>query len=517
MKKILFLSLSISFKIIGQSIIISPIGTNAVIEKTNGTAEQTIRGIASGSPASSGNSKLNLESNYIYDIFGAYSNSALNFNSQSGNEYNITNYTGYYPLDGTNSVLSIRKGSNNLATFDSYGLNMATNKGIGFGIEPIFPLTMGAAFGDKISFGGLFSSIFGTQAGPHNGVGLQNNLLQIFSKTNTDDIAFGFGQSNDFTELVRIRGNGRLGLGTPSPSATLDVRRGTAPDGTAIFRGTTNASHFNFATAEDTYIRGGKAGSKVLINDVAGLGSVGIGLSTPNEILDVNGRMRIRHNVNTSGLWFSNSTNSLSGADGAFYGMKLDTETGFYIGNAWRFWVNNLGNATITGLSGTGNRPVLADANGTLTAASSSQSVYIQASNFHALTGSTNLLRYQNSLTFTGVGTVIAPLNLPEGAKINQITTRVKDNLNTGFMIYSLETTNTNSNSASQLSSGGSTIAAMNASPINYASTNNLPLTTLGGNYYYITLAAYDNLGNLLTWGSGGAFEVIWVKIDYTY
>jgi hypothetical protein len=155
MKKLLFFSLFISFKMFGQSVTISPTSTNTLIEKTNGTAEQTIRGIASGSAGSSGNSKLNLESNYIYSLFGAYANSAINFNSQAGNEFSITNYTGFYPLNGTNSVLSIRKGNSSLATFDTYGIAMAENKGIGFGIKSIFPITMDANLGDKISLGGL--------------------------------------------------------------------------------------------------------------------------------------------------------------------------------------------------------------------------------------------------------------------------------------------------------------------------------------------------------------------------
>lgn len=82
-----------------------------------------------------------------------------------------------------------------------------------------------------------------------------------------------------------------------------------------------------------------------ILND----GKVGIGLPNPNNILDINGRARIRHNGNTSGVWFSNSTNGLSDADGAFLGLKTDSEAGVWIGNAWRFWVNNTGTATITG------------------------------------------------------------------------------------------------------------------------------------------------------------------------
>ena len=85
---------------------------------------------------------------------------------------------------------------------------------------------------------------------------------------------------------------GNVGIGI-SPMGSLDVVRGTAEYGTAVFRGTGHASHFNYSTAEDTYIRGGKIGSTVLINDshngnviiAAGGGNVGIGTSTPSAPL----------------------------------------------------------------------------------------------------------------------------------------------------------------------------------------------------------------------------------------
>jgi len=78
-------------------------------------------------------------------------------------------------------------------------------------------------------------------------------------------------------------------------------------------------------------------------------GNVGIGVLAPNNMLDVNGRVRIRHTTNTAGIWMSNSANSVNDADGAFYGMKTNTEAGIYIGNAWRFWITSAGNATLTG------------------------------------------------------------------------------------------------------------------------------------------------------------------------
>ncbi|MBP9151746.1 MAG: tail fiber domain-containing protein [Flavobacteriales bacterium] len=77
-------------------------------------------------------------------------------------------------------------------------------------------------------------------------------------------------------------------LGSNIPTASLDVRRGNAADGTAAFRGTTHDSHFNYGTSEDTYIRGGKNDAPVYINDthngnvnvVTGGGGLGIGVSS---------------------------------------------------------------------------------------------------------------------------------------------------------------------------------------------------------------------------------------------
>jgi hypothetical protein len=48
------------------------------------------------------------------------------------------------------------------------------------------------------------------------------------------------------------------------------VARGTGSNGTAVFLGSAWASHFNYSTAENTYIRGGKNGSYVFLNDVPG-------------------------------------------------------------------------------------------------------------------------------------------------------------------------------------------------------------------------------------------------------
>lgn len=99
----------------------------------------------------------------------------------------------------------------------------------------------------------------------------------------------GFRTNN--TERMTLDVNGRLGVGIPAPVGTLDVARGTAPNGTAILRGTTRATNFNFGATEHTYIRGGLTNSNVIIND--GGGSVGIATATPLNTLHVEGGARV--------------------------------------------------------------------------------------------------------------------------------------------------------------------------------------------------------------------------------
>ncbi len=180
-------------------------------------------------------------------------------------------------LNNRNNALTLLKNSN-------LGLNTAT---------PQYQLTFKDDVGDKISLWGGNTS----NTDNHYGFGIQASLLQVFTPTNTTDVVIGYGRSAAFTENVRFKGNGL----------------------------------------------------------------VGIGVSNPSEYLDVNGRMRLRHRPGfTSGIWLSNSANSTAVADGAFYGLKSDTEAGIWIGNNWRFWVSNTGNVTADGEI---NRPQTGDAN----------------------------------------------------------------------------------------------------------------------------------------------------------
>ena len=170
--------------------------------------------------------------------------------------------------------------------------------------------------------GGNTSAIFGTDGA---GISLQRNVSAIgfneyhfnFNKYMTNGFAAvqfldhvnggmyfdlynsGIADNNVPAGIraLSLHPNGNVGIRGGSNQASLTVARGTGIGGTAMFSGTTHISHFNFDVAEHTYIRAGKNGSNVYINDIPGgkvmaginLGDTrfGINISDPLYTLDV--------------------------------------------------------------------------------------------------------------------------------------------------------------------------------------------------------------------------------------
>ena len=69
--------------------------------------------------------------------------------------------------------------------------------------------------------------------------------------------------------VLTILANGNMGIKFASPTyATLMVKKESAFLGSAVFQGTTHATHFHYSTTEDTYIRAGRNGSNVYLNKI---------------------------------------------------------------------------------------------------------------------------------------------------------------------------------------------------------------------------------------------------------
>ncbi|MBL7726962.1 MAG: hypothetical protein JNM68_04715 [Dinghuibacter sp.] len=119
-------------------------------------------------------------------------------------------------------------------------------------------------------------------SGSGSGVFIGTELASHFQYSTTEDTYIRGGKStsnvyiNDVGAAVHI-GNGTALVYTHGILQTnnglsvyngLNAVKGTVPGGSAIFHGSSYASHFHYSTNEDTYIRGGKPSSNVFINDV---------------------------------------------------------------------------------------------------------------------------------------------------------------------------------------------------------------------------------------------------------
>ena len=95
-------------------------------------------------------------------------------------------------------------------------LSFGQNIGIG-NIKPSGPLSFPNTVGPKILLWGANTE------SDHYGIGYQNSQLQFYGDANFTQVSLGVGQSTLFSELLRIKGDGRVGIYNNNPEAILDV------------------------------------------------------------------------------------------------------------------------------------------------------------------------------------------------------------------------------------------------------------------------------------------------------
>ncbi len=228
------------------------------------------------------------------DSIGIYS-FAAGFNSMARGNYSIA--MGYYTKANDHYSTAMGHGTSASGEF-STAMGWATSAGgiasTDMGLATNAKGGNSTAFGNGTTASGYISTAMGVnsvaQAYGSCSIGTFNDDSDFPHPVHhhNDDRIFQIGNGISNTtrrNAMTVLRNGNTGIGILNPTSTLDVMRGTAPGGTAQFRGTNNISHFNFGSDEDTYIRAGKNNRFVIINDIPG-GKVGIGTSTPGFALN---------------------------------------------------------------------------------------------------------------------------------------------------------------------------------------------------------------------------------------
>ncbi|MBS1644751.1 MAG: hypothetical protein JST36_06890 [Bacteroidetes bacterium] len=202
------------------------------------------------------------------------------------------------------------------------------NLGLQGNTNPLAPLSFANTVGPKIEF-------YNSGVNNRYGIGLQGYLMQFYAGSASDNIAFGYGSSSSFTELMRIKGNGNVGIATANPSEklevagnmkltdTLKVRRvavlGTVAnypltvqaDGEGVGQISSNgANAVGFSvnstnayvqthTATDLNFTTNNGGAKVTLQNSTG--NLGIGTQNPSTKLEVNGTTKTTNLIMTTG------------------------------------------------------------------------------------------------------------------------------------------------------------------------------------------------------------------------
>jgi Chaperone of endosialidase len=221
------------------------------------------------------------------------------------------------------------------------GSNIYYNGGnVGIGTStPAFPLNFANTLGSKISLFGNTSN--------HYGIGIQSGLLQLYTSDSPEDIVFGHGNSNSFTERMRIMNAGGDGMFL---KGRMNMRNGTSPidinygpgvwlhkaddTGQLAFMGTMNNQNVGFY---------GGAGLWGFVYDAIN-SRVGIGTTTPDTKLHVAGNIKMVDGTQANGKVLTSDGNGV----GSWQALPAAAPSG------WTAAGSNTYNSTLAGNVGIG-------------------------------------------------------------------------------------------------------------------------------------------------------------------
>ncbi len=197
--------------------------------------------------------------------------------------------------------------------------NKNGNVGLQGNSNPRAPLSFAGTTGNKIA-------LWGNADGAHYGMGIQGGQMQLYADVVRSDITFGYGKSSSFTENMRIKGNGMVGIGTATPDKPLTVKINgmgvsqESADGTskvgffthtnAAYVQTHNNTNLNFST--------NNAASQMTLQ--VGTGNFGIGQTNPAAKLDVAGTVKIADGTEGAGKVLTSNASGVASWQNSAYG-----------------------------------------------------------------------------------------------------------------------------------------------------------------------------------------------------
>ncbi|MCU0326529.1 MAG: hypothetical protein MUF45_14955 [Spirosomaceae bacterium] len=198
-----------------------------------------------------------------------------------------------------NDISNTNSGNVGIGTISPLS-KLTVNGSASLGKTTVGDAALSAGSGGAITAGGGFFVSHGESSGGPFPI-FTNKSLQM-DGSRIQAVSGILGNSSAARILINPFG-GNVGINTGSNTvlSNLLVHKSTSANfGSAVFKGTTHYSHFHFDTNEDTYIRGGKDGSHVIINDIVG-GNVGIGVYPYTYKLEVNGTARTKEVIVETG------------------------------------------------------------------------------------------------------------------------------------------------------------------------------------------------------------------------
>jgi hypothetical protein len=232
---------------------------------------------------------------------------------------------------------------------------LSGNVGIGTSLTPSFPLSFGTTVGNKIA-------LYDAGSGNGFGFGIQSLTMQIFSQVATSRVGIGYGNSSAFTETLTVKGS-NVGIGHIDPNARFSLSTTSSGQlsgnaASSIFKiyggslGSTISSRIKLASigfgssnqsslgiealrvSDGTDWNTTAIGLKMDVDNTSSVnnteiwlrsnGCIGIGTSSPNSKLTVNGA--ISSNANILFAQGTTSNNGLVfGSDTTLYRSAADT------------------------------------------------------------------------------------------------------------------------------------------------------------------------------------------------